>query len=162
VGKRLYDAGLNMPEKTLVTIGDYCTFNEGVHVQGHSMEDGTFKSGHIVIGNRCSLGVDAWVNYGATMHDGSSLGADAFLMKGEDVPDSATYSGNPAREVMTPAASASLSALASSGPRHRDAVAAARGRQKLSKGANGAHGTHAAHGTHRASRAKAGTPSSGS
>lgn len=165
VGKRLYDAGLNMPEKTLVTIGDYCTFNEGVHVQGHSMEDGTFKSGHIVIGNRCSLGVDAWVNYGATMHDGSSLGADAFLMKGEDVPDSATYSGNPAREVMNPAAPATLAALVSSGPRHRDAVAAAGGRLKLTKGAHGthaAHGAHGTHGTHRTSRAKAGTPSSGS
>ena len=29
IGKRVYDAGLNMPEKTLVTIGDECTFNEG-------------------------------------------------------------------------------------------------------------------------------------
>ena len=91
-----------MPEKTLVTIGDDCTFNEGTHVQGHSMEDGTFKSDYIVIGNRCSLGVDSWVNYGVTMHDGSSLGADALLMKGEDVPENATYSGNPAREVMIP------------------------------------------------------------
>ena len=165
VGKRLYDAGLNMPEKTLVTIGDHCTFNEGVHVQGHSMEDGAFKSGHIVIGNHCSLGVDAWVNYGATMHDGSSLGADAFLMKGEDVPDGATFSGNPAREVMSPAAPATLAAMVSSGPRHRDTAAVAGGRLKLSKGAHGTHAAHSAHGTHgthRASRDKAGTPSSGS
>ena len=102
VGKRLYDAGANMPEKTLVTIGDDCAFNEGATIQGHSMEDGTFKSDYIVLGNRCSLGVDAWVNYGVTMHDGSSLGADALLMKGEDVPENATYTGNPAREVMTP------------------------------------------------------------
>ena len=29
VGKRLYDAGCDIPEKTLVTIGDDCTFNEG-------------------------------------------------------------------------------------------------------------------------------------
>ena len=106
VGKRLYDAGLNMPEKTLVTIGDNCTVNEGTHVQGHSMEDGTFKSDYIVIGNRCSLGVDSWVNYGVVMRDGSSLGADALLMKGEDVPENATYSGNPAREVMNPVAPA--------------------------------------------------------
>ncbi|WP_018773553.1 Pls/PosA family non-ribosomal peptide synthetase [Arthrobacter sp. 131MFCol6.1] len=179
VGKRLYDAGLNMPEKTLVTIGDHCTFNEGTHVQGHSMEDGAFKSDYIVFGNHCSLGVDGWVNYGATMREGSSLSADAFLMKGEDVPEGATYSGNPAREVMNPAASATLAALASRGPRHRDAAAAAAGRPKISKGAHGAHGAHAtraasdaargtraaanaAHGTHRASRKKAGTPGSGS
>jgi non-ribosomal peptide synthetase-like protein len=162
VGKRLYDAGLIMPEKTLVTIGDNCTFNEGVHVQGHSMEDGTFKSDHIAIRNNCSLGVDSWVNYGVTMQDGSSLGADSLLMKGEDVPENATYSGNPAREVTTPAVPAVLAVVASRGPRHKDAVAAAAGRPKLSKGTHGAHGAHAAraaanavHGTHRASRDKA-------
>ena len=173
VGKRLYDGGLNMPEKTLVTIGDNCTFSEGIHVQGHSMEDGTFKSDYIVIGNRCSFGVDSWVNYGVVMRDGSSLGADAMLMKGEDVPENATYSGNPAREVMNPAP-ATLTARVSSGPRHRDAIAATGGRLKLSKGNHGAHaaqgthgahaaqGTHGAHGTHRASRDKAAAPSSGS
>ncbi|MDR7082903.1 non-ribosomal peptide synthetase-like protein [Arthrobacter ginsengisoli] len=119
MGKRVYDAGLNMPEKTLVTIGDDCTFNEGNHVQGHSMEDGTFKSDYVVIGNRCTLSVDAWVNYGVTMHDGSSLGADAMLMKGEDIPEGATFSGNPAREVMVPAARDARPAPISNGPRHR-------------------------------------------
>ena len=171
VGKRLYDAGLNMPEKTLVTIGDDCTINEGTHVQGHSMEDGTFKSDYIVIGNRCSLGVDSWVNYGVNMQDGSSLGPDALLMKGEDVPENATYSGNPAREVMNPAARAILSTPASRGPRHRNVVAVAGGHPKLAQGAQGAPATraaaNAAHGTHRASRDKAsrdkaGTPGSGS
>ena len=110
VGKRLYDAGANMPEKTLVAIGDDCAFNEGATIQGHSMEDGAFKSDYIVLGNRCSLGVDSWVNYGVTMQDGSSLGADALLMKGEDVPENATYTGNPAREVTDPRTSARTSA----------------------------------------------------
>ncbi|CAH0289255.1 hypothetical protein SRABI26_04179 [Arthrobacter sp. Bi26] len=133
---------------------------------------GDMHGHHIVIGNRCSMGVDAWVNYGATMREGSSLGADAFLMKGEDVPENATFSGNPSREVMIPAAPAALAALVSSGPRHRDAAAATGGRLKLSKGTHGTHAAHgahaaraaanAAHGTHRATRDKAGTPSSGS
>ncbi|WP_374208335.1 Pls/PosA family non-ribosomal peptide synthetase, partial [Microbacterium sp. Bi128] len=69
VGKRLYDAGANIPEKTLVAIGDDCAFNEGATIQGHYMEDGAFKSDYIVLGNRCSLGVDSWVNYGVTMQD---------------------------------------------------------------------------------------------
>ncbi|SFT64609.1 Pls/PosA family non-ribosomal peptide synthetase [Arthrobacter sp. ov118] len=103
VGKRLYDAGANMPEKTLVAIGDDCALNEGSTIQGHSMEDGAFKSDRIKLGSNCSVGVDAWINYGVTMHDGSVLGADALLMKGEDVPENATYTGNPAREVLTPA-----------------------------------------------------------
>ena len=136
IGKRVYDGGLNMPEKTLVTIGDDCTFNEGNHVQGHSMEDGTFKTDYIVIGNRCTIGVDGWVNYGVTMHDGSSLGADAMLMKGEDIPEGATFSGNPAREVVVPAARAQSLPALPGGPRHRSYEAAA-GTPKPAQGAHG-------------------------
>lgn len=85
-----------------MTIGDDCALNEGSLIQRHSMEDGTFKSGRIVLGNRCTLGVTAFVHYGVTMHDGSTLGADGFLIKGEDVPENAVYVGNPAREVSSP------------------------------------------------------------
>jgi hypothetical protein len=33
------------------------------------------------------------------MGDGSTLSADAFLMKGEEVPSGAHWQGNPAREL---------------------------------------------------------------
>ncbi|AXJ11304.1 Pls/PosA family non-ribosomal peptide synthetase [Arthrobacter sp. PM3] len=160
VGKRMYDAGLNMPEKTLVTIGDDCTFNEGVHVQGHSMEDGTFKSDYIVFGNRCSIGVDGWVNYGVTMRDGSTLGADAMVMKGEDVPENSTFTGNPAREVLAPVAAwKRRPAGLSSGPRHSTEP---RHRNNGSQPGGGLpkppRVTHGAHRTHRAARAKAPSP----
>ena len=124
VGKRLYDAGCAIPEKTLVTIGDDCALNEGTVIQGHSLEDGTFKSGRIVLGNRCTVGVEAFVHYGVTMGDGSTLAADAFLMKGEDVPEDSTYVGNPAREVSSPRGQ--RPAPVPSGPRHRAVTAASR------------------------------------
>ena len=119
VGKRLYDAGCGMPEKTLVTIGDDCALNEGSIIQGHSLEDGTFKSGYVVLGNRCTVGVQAFVHYGVTLHDAASVEADSFLMKGADVPESTTYSGNPAREVMTPSALDPRPAAIVNRPRHR-------------------------------------------
>ncbi|MBT2550808.1 Pls/PosA family non-ribosomal peptide synthetase [Arthrobacter sp. ISL-65] len=119
VGKRLYDAGLGIPEKTLVTIGDDCAFNEGTLIQGHSLEDGTFKSGYIVVGNRCSLGVSAFVHYGVTMHNGSTVGADAFLMKGADVPETTVFTGNPARAASHRERQTSNPAAVSWGPRHR-------------------------------------------
>jgi non-ribosomal peptide synthetase-like protein len=99
VGKRLYDAGCDIPEKTLVAIGDDCALNEGTAIQSHSMEDGTFKSDYITLHDRCSLGVESFVNYGVTMHSGSTLLADSFLMKGEEVPENTLYGGNPAREI---------------------------------------------------------------
>ena len=51
VGKKLFDDGSGIPEKSLVSIGDYCTINQMVTIQGHSLEDGAFKSDYIRIGD---------------------------------------------------------------------------------------------------------------
>ncbi|MEW2502692.1 Pls/PosA family non-ribosomal peptide synthetase [Amycolatopsis sp. NPDC047767] len=99
VGKRVFDDGAAMPEKTLVTFGDEVTLNVGSHVQCHSQEDGAFKADRILVGSRSTVGVGAWVHYGATMGEGSVLAADSFLMKGEDVPPHTRWEGNPAREI---------------------------------------------------------------
>ncbi len=88
-----------MPERTLVTIGDRCTFHAGSIIQCHSQEDGGFKLDRITIGADVTLGVGSWVHYGVTMGDGSELGADAFLMKGSEVAPGERWSGNPAEEL---------------------------------------------------------------
>jgi len=99
VGRRVYDDGCFLPERTLVTIGDGCALNAGSEIQCHSQEDGTFKSDRIVLGAGCTIGVSALVHYGVTMGDGSVLAPDSFLMKGEEVPPGARWGGNPAREM---------------------------------------------------------------
>jgi len=99
VGKRLYDDGVFISEPTLTVIGDECVFNHYTIIQCESQEDGTFKSGPTTLGDRCTLGVNAFVNYGVTMGDDSVLVADSFLMKGEQVPAAARWGGNPAREM---------------------------------------------------------------
>jgi non-ribosomal peptide synthetase-like protein len=101
IGRRVFDDGCGIPEKTLVTIGDDCTINAGSVIQCHSLEDGAFKSDYTRIGAGCTLGVGAFVHYGVTMGDGSVLDADAFLMKGEEPPPGTLWRGNPAGEVRT-------------------------------------------------------------
>jgi non-ribosomal peptide synthetase-like protein len=96
MGRRVFDDGCQIPEKTLVTIGDEATLNAACVIQGHSLEEGVFKSDHIAIGARCTVGASAFVHYGTTMGDGSTLDADSFLMKGEEVPPNARWRGNPA------------------------------------------------------------------
>jgi hypothetical protein len=81
----------------------------GTHIQGHSMEDGAFMTDYILLGKGCSVGVDGWMNHGAVMEDGSTLAADGMLMKGEDVPQGATFVGNPARAVAVPRRAAAVS-----------------------------------------------------
>jgi non-ribosomal peptide synthetase-like protein len=99
IGKRVFDDGTHIPEPTLTAIGDESVLNYRSKIQGHSQEDGTFKCDHTTIGARCTIGVDALVHYGVTMGDGSVLGVDSFLMKGEEVPPGARWAGNPAREM---------------------------------------------------------------
>jgi non-ribosomal peptide synthetase-like protein len=96
IGKQVFDNGASQTERTLVTIGDRCTFNEGSIIQPHSQEDGAFKSDHITIGAGCTLGVGALVHYGATVGDGTTIAPDSFLMKGEEVPANEHWGGNPA------------------------------------------------------------------
>jgi non-ribosomal peptide synthetase-like protein len=99
IGRRVFDDGCSIPEKTLVTIGDDTTLNFGSTIQCHSQEDGAFKSDRITIGAGCTVGPGAWVHYGVTMGDGARLAPDAFLMKGEDVPPHTRWAGNPARDL---------------------------------------------------------------
>ncbi|MFD5429536.1 Pls/PosA family non-ribosomal peptide synthetase [Streptomyces sp. NPDC127084] len=99
VGRRVFDDGCTLIERTLVSIGDDCTLNAASVIQSHSQEDGAFKSDHATIGRGVTLGVGAFVHYGTTIGDRAQLAADTFLMKGEEVPPRARWGGNPAAEL---------------------------------------------------------------
>ncbi|WP_330310347.1 MULTISPECIES: Pls/PosA family non-ribosomal peptide synthetase [unclassified Streptomyces] len=98
VGRRVFDDGCTLIERTLVSIGDDCTLNAASVVQSHSQEDGAFKSDHATLGRGVTLGVGAFVHYGTVLGDQAQLDADTFLMKGEEVPPRARWGGNPAVE----------------------------------------------------------------
>jgi non-ribosomal peptide synthetase-like protein len=99
IGKRVFDDGIHITDRTLTTIGDDCVLNQVSKIQCHSLEDGTFKSDRSTLGTGCTIGVGALVHYGVTMGDGSVLAPDSFLMKGEEVPARTRWGGNPAREM---------------------------------------------------------------
>ena len=91
IGRRVFDDGCYITERTLTAIGSDCTLNALSKIQSHSQEDGTFKSEHTTIGDGCTLGTGAHVHYGVSMGDGAVLAADSFLMKGEEVPPYARW-----------------------------------------------------------------------
>ena len=102
VGRRLFDDGCAIVERTLVRIGDDCTLNAHTTLQGHSLEDAAFKSGPIVLGDRCTLGTGAYVHYATELGDGVELMADSFLMKGSQARALTRWTGNPALESPSP------------------------------------------------------------
>jgi non-ribosomal peptide synthetase-like protein len=99
VGRQLLDDGAMIPEKTLTTLGDHATLGELAVIQGHSLEDGLFKSDHIRLGHDVTLGGRAFVHYGVVAADRVLIDTDTFLMKGEQPAADSRWHGNPARPV---------------------------------------------------------------
>ena len=97
MGRKVFDDGCQVTEKTLGVIGDYSTLNEGSVMQGHSLEEGVFKSDYVKIGSGCTIGCRAFVHYGVEMGDNVVLQPDSFLMKGEAPRPSSIWRGNPAK-----------------------------------------------------------------
>ncbi|MDJ0859734.1 MAG: AMP-binding protein, partial [Dinoroseobacter sp.] len=97
VGKRLFDDGAMIVEKTMTEIGDDCTFGERSVLQGHSLEDAAFKSDRIWIGDRCTIAEFAWIHLGTRVESNARIEADSFFMKGSYATQSSTWGGNPAQ-----------------------------------------------------------------
>ena len=70
--------------------------NANSKIQCHSQEDGTFKSDHVRIGARATLGVGSFVHYGVDVGPDAVVAADAFVMKGEELASATHWAGNPA------------------------------------------------------------------
>lgn len=99
VGHGVFDDGAILVERSLVSLGDRCTLNVRSTLQGHSLENGMFKSDRIVIGPDCTLGVGAFVHYGTELGARTELATDAFVMKGSRSAAGSRWRGNPAVEV---------------------------------------------------------------
>jgi non-ribosomal peptide synthetase-like protein len=102
VGRRLFDDGASISEKSLVALGDDVTLNRGVVLQPHSMEDGVFKAAPILVDSGAELAPTAFVHYDTVIGVGAVLGASAFLTKGQRVAPGARWLGNPAEEMPPP------------------------------------------------------------
>ncbi len=99
IGRKVYDGGCSITERTLTEIGDGVNLNEGSVLQAHSLEEGVFKSDYVKVGSGSTLGPGAFVHYGVTMGENVELDADSFLMKGEVLDDHTVWRGNPAKLV---------------------------------------------------------------
>ena len=97
MGKRVFDDGAFVTEKPLTRIEDDACINAEVSIQAHSLEDGLFKSDHIVIGRFSTIGPMAYIHYGVELGEATTVTADAFVMKGTATRPGSRWSGNPAK-----------------------------------------------------------------
>jgi non-ribosomal peptide synthetase-like protein len=97
IGRKVFDDGANLYDKTLIEIGDQANLNVASVVQCHTLEDGVFKSERVVVGAGSTIGCAAYVLYGANIGKNAVLEPNACLLKGETIPRDEVWHGNPAR-----------------------------------------------------------------
>jgi non-ribosomal peptide synthetase-like protein len=95
----VFDDGCNFVDRTLIQVGNYANLNELSVFQGHSLEEGAFKSDHIAVGDGCTVGSATLVHYGVRIGDHVVIDPDSFVMKGESADLNTTWRGNPAKVI---------------------------------------------------------------
>lgn len=94
------DAGMRIPTR----IGAHTWLMKRVHI-GHDtwigdyceLAPGTVIGGHVTIGHRARIGINACVRPGITIGEGARIGAGAVVIR--DVPPGEVWAGNPARRL---------------------------------------------------------------
>jgi len=99
IGRNVLINSCNMFDFDVMTIGDNSFIGGDAVVIGHVGESGMLKIRPVYIGVRCTVGQSSVVFPGATMHDGSVLGALSLLPKGKALPPNTVWGGNPLREI---------------------------------------------------------------
>lgn len=89
----------NLFDFDLIEIGDGAFVGGDAVIIGHAGESGLLKIRPVRIGARCTVGQSSIVFPGATMEEGSVLGALSLLPKGKTLPAGTTWGGNPLREI---------------------------------------------------------------
>jgi non-ribosomal peptide synthetase-like protein len=108
MGRRIFDDGAVYVDRTLLEVGEFACLNEDCWLQGHSLEEGVFKSDRVRLGRGVTIGTSALVHYGAVVGDNVVIDPDSFLMKGESPEPDTTWRGNPAQAVRRGAAASRL------------------------------------------------------
>lgn len=79
----------------LVVIGDDVTLSQDCTLQTHLFEDRIMKCSYVKIRSFCAVGTLSTVLYDTEMMEGSTLGDNSLLMKGESLEPWTRFEGVP-------------------------------------------------------------------
>ena len=99
IGRNVLINTCNLFDFDLLEIGDDTFLGGDAVIIGHVGEKGLLKIRPVRIGARCTVGQSSVVFPGATMEEGSVLGALSLLPKGKTLPRGTVWGGNPLHEI---------------------------------------------------------------
>jgi len=95
VGRGVWCESYWLPEADLVTLGDGATVNRGCVVQTHLFHDRVMQLDSVSIAAGATLGPNSVILPAAAIDESATVGPGSLVMRGEWVPSSTLWSGNP-------------------------------------------------------------------
>ena len=95
VGRGVWCESYWLPEADLVTLGDGATVNRGCVVQTHLFHDRVMQLDSVSIAAGATLGPNSVILPAAAIDDSATVGPGSLVMRGERVPASSLWAGNP-------------------------------------------------------------------
>jgi non-ribosomal peptide synthetase-like protein len=95
VGRGVWCESYWLPEADLVTLGDGATINRGCVVQTHLFHDRVMQLDAVVLEDGATLGPNSVILPAAAIDSAATVGPGSLVMRGERVPASTVWAGNP-------------------------------------------------------------------
>ena len=97
IGRRVYVNSLAVVDYNLLDFGDDVVIGDGVHLSGHTIEGGVFKTARVRLRPRVTIGVGSIVGIGVDAGEGCQVGALSLVPKYTQLDAGTTYVGIPAQ-----------------------------------------------------------------
>ncbi|KQU07425.1 amino acid adenylation protein [Rhodococcus sp. Leaf7] len=95
IGKGVWCETYWLPEADLITLGDGATVNRGCVVQTHLFHDRIMSMDTVTLGAGATLGPHCVALPAAGIGAGATVGPASLVMRGDTVPESSRWQGNP-------------------------------------------------------------------
>ncbi|WP_009477449.1 Pls/PosA family non-ribosomal peptide synthetase [Rhodococcus sp. JVH1] len=95
IGKGVWCETYWLPEADLVTLGDGATVERGCVVQTHLFHDRIMSMDTVILGAGATLGPHCVALPAARIGEGATVGPASLVMRGDTVPPSTRWQGNP-------------------------------------------------------------------
>ncbi|MFR9752574.1 Pls/PosA family non-ribosomal peptide synthetase [Nocardia sp. 004] len=95
IGRGVWCESYWLPEADLVTLSDGATVERGCVVQTHLFHDRIMAMDTVTLGTGATLGPHCVALPASALGDGATIGPASLVMRGDTVPDSTRWWGNP-------------------------------------------------------------------
>lgn len=99
LGKRVYVNSLSVSDYNLIECGDDVVIGGGVHLSGHTVENGLLKTARVRLGNGVTIGLESVIEIGVDIGAGAQVGALSFVPKYATLAGGRVYAGTPAMPI---------------------------------------------------------------